>query len=229
MTTLMQKWKTVTPGQAIIIIGIIIGASILIPSLVKNNNSGSETDLSKIVEPVTKNDHRMGASEKKAKVTFIEYSDIDCPFCKQFHPVLGEIVEKYDDVAWVYRHFPIPSLHPRATKKAEAAECIALQGGDDAFWALLDDMFEFGDSKNSSDLDRLPALVADMGYDADKFTACLDNDDMSDRVQKDIAGGAKAGVKGTPHTFVILPDGEILSQSGAVPIESIEQLLEQVL
>lgn len=86
-------------------------------------------DLSKNVNPVTDTDLHFGNPD--APVTIIEYSDIDCPFCKQLHPVLEQLIaERPDDVSWVYRHFPIESLHPEAPEKATAVVCAQEQGDE---------------------------------------------------------------------------------------------------
>lgn len=92
------------------------------------------------VEPVTKEDHTRGADD--ATYTIIEYSDIDCPFCARFHTTMKEVVGERDDVRWVYRHLPLPQLHPYAAMKAEASECVADQKGNDAFWTYLDAIIE---------------------------------------------------------------------------------------
>ena len=81
-------------------------------------------------------DHIKGNVET-AKAVLIEYSDIDCPFCKKVHPTLQSLVDN-GTIAWVYRHSPIPSLHPNAQVKAVAAECVSQLKGNDAFWQYLD-------------------------------------------------------------------------------------------
>jgi protein-disulfide isomerase len=73
-----------------------------------------------------------------ADVVIIEYSDIDCPFCKKFHPTMERIAQEYGSkIAWVYRHFPLDSLHPEARTKAEATECVAQIAGNEVFWKYL--------------------------------------------------------------------------------------------
>lgn len=71
-----------------------------------------------------------------APATIVEYSDIDCPFCKRLHPTLQALVDE-GKIAWVYRHSPIPQLHPDAYTKAITAECVGKLGGVDAFWKYL--------------------------------------------------------------------------------------------
>jgi len=97
------------------------------------------TDIT--IPEVTEDDHIRGNTD--AKVFFVEYSDIDCPFCSQLHETMIDVVDNYDpgDVAWVYRHFPLTNIHPTAAVKAEASECIAELGDNDAFWEFLDILF----------------------------------------------------------------------------------------
>ena len=85
-------------------------------------------------------DHVKG--NKNAEVLLIEYSDFQCPYCQRFHPTTLQILEGYkDQVALVYRHFPLDQLHPYARPAAEASECIKEIGGEDAFWKFADKAF----------------------------------------------------------------------------------------
>lgn len=81
-------------------------------------------------------DHYTGA--KNAAVTIVEYSDIDCPFCKRAKPVVDEILQSHPEYGFVYRHSPLAQLHPWAPYKAEATECAFAQGGENSFWKYLD-------------------------------------------------------------------------------------------
>jgi protein-disulfide isomerase len=106
------------------------------------NNTLKAKDISeqKDIDPVTDDDWIKG--KETAKITVIEYSDLDCPYCNQFHKSTLAIMTDYkDDVRWVFRHMPIDSLHPNARQKAEAAECIGDLGGGVAFWEYLDKVF----------------------------------------------------------------------------------------
>lgn len=97
----------------------------------------AERDLA----PVDEDDWIRG--EEDARITVIEYSDVDCPFCKDFHVSTTNIMADYaTDVRWVFRHMPIDNLHPDARRKAEASECIGELGGAAAFWDYIDALFK---------------------------------------------------------------------------------------
>lgn len=77
-----------------------------------------------------------------APITIVEFSDLQCPFCKRFHPTVQQALSEYgDQVRWVYKHYPIDQLHPHARPAAEASECIGEQKGADGFWQFIDAVF----------------------------------------------------------------------------------------
>ena len=91
------------------------------------------TDLA----PVDENDWIRGSDN--ARITVIEYTDLDCPFCKKFHKSTTNMINDYhDSVRWVFRHMPSDGLHPQARTKAQAAECVGELGGAESFWKYID-------------------------------------------------------------------------------------------
>ena len=85
-------------------------------------------------------DHYRGS--ENPRIIVFEFSDYECPYCKQFHPTLQKLITDYDNIGWVYRHFPIESIHPLARPAAEASECVFGLGGEEAFWKYTDYLFE---------------------------------------------------------------------------------------
>jgi len=124
----------ISPEGEIVMIGMKSRISAILSSQSKDLSSIAE-DIN--LSPITKDDHLMGS--ENSEIIIVEYSDIDCPFCKRFHPTMEKIVKEFSgQVAWVYRHFPIDELHPEARKKAEISECIADLKGEEAFWKYLE-------------------------------------------------------------------------------------------
>lgn len=152
-------------------------------------------------------DHVRGG--KDAKVTLIEYSDFECPFCKRHDPTISKILKDFPkDVRVIYRHYPL-SFHPFAQKAAEASECVAKLGGDKAFWAYHDKIF--GATEDISDA-QITQAAKSTGVDMTAFNTCVSSGEMKARVSEDEASGNDAGVQGTPATFV---NGQLVS--GAIP------------
>ncbi|MFH1354410.1 MAG: thioredoxin domain-containing protein [bacterium] len=171
------------------------------------------------IRPVDETDHVMGAVD--AKVTVIEYSDLECPFCKRFHLTAQQLVSEYpDDVRWVFRHFPLEQLHSQASKEAEATECA---GEQSKFWEMLDAIFEATPSNDGLDLTTLPALAGQAGVaNIQQFQTCLDTGLFADRVAEDLADAEEAGGMGTPYSVIIGPNGEKEALSGAQPYDAVK-------
>ena len=172
----------------------------------------------KPVDPAA--DHIFGS--KDAKVTMIEYSDFECPFCKNFFATVQQVKKDYPkDVRIVYRHFPL-SFHQNAAKEAEASECAAELGGNDAFWKYHDKIFTETTSNGTGfSLDRLVPAAKEIGLDEKKFKTCLDSGKHTAKVNQQMQEGSAAGVNGTPATFI---NGKLTS--GAVPYASIKAAID---
>ncbi len=179
------------------------------------------------IRPVAASDHIRGAAN--AKVTIIEYSDTECPFCKQFQSTMQQVIVAYpNDVRWVYRHSPIDQLHSKARKEAEATECANELGGQKKFWAYLDKLFETTPSNNGLDAAELPTIADQVGLNKAAFTACLNSGKYAQRVADDIVDAQTAGGRGTPYSIIITAN-EQQPLSGAQPYSTIKQTIDQAL
>ncbi len=176
--------------------------------------------------PITDQDHVRGA--KNAKVTVLEYSDLECPFCKLFHPTLQQLLKEYpNDVRWVYRHSPLVQLHSQAPKEAEASECAGEQG---KFWEMTDKIFEVTPSNNGLNLADLPKLARQVGVTStQQFQACLASGRYAKHVADDTADAQVAGLTGTPYSVVIASNGQKFLLEGAQPYSALKQLVERAL
>jgi protein-disulfide isomerase len=144
---------------------------------------------------------------KDAPITIVEFTDYQCPFCQRFHTTtFGELKKNYIDtgkVRFYSRDLPLDSLHPNATRAAEAARCAGDQG---QFWAIREIM---SSNPNKLDLDSLVADAQQLKLDVTAFRSCVQTEKYKNDVQADVLEAMKIGADGTP-AFVIgksTPDG----------------------
>ncbi len=178
--------------------------------------------------PVSEKDHFLGS--RSAKVVIVEYSDTECPFCKVFHASLKQVMSDYNgQVAWVYRHLPIPQLHSKAPKEAEATECVAELGGNQAFWNYLDKIFETTNSNDSLDPAQLPILAKAVGVDDKAFSTCLSSGKYTAKVTASAQEGFDSGARGTPFSLIIVNGKVATTINGAEPIANVKAKIDAVL
>jgi diadenylate cyclase len=147
------------------------------------------------LDAVGTRDHARGP--KDAPVTLVKYGDYERPYCGEAHPLLKELQERVgEQVRFVFRHFPLDTVHPRARRAAQAAEAAASQG---RFWEMHDLLYERQSELGEQDLLR---YAAELGLDLGRFEEDLTNDHHAWRIEEDRLGGDRAGVRGTPTLFV---------------------------
>ncbi|MEO5635411.1 MAG: DsbA family protein [Candidatus Paceibacterota bacterium] len=223
---------------AIVLAGVLIAGAILLkgntttPPINNGSTVKNDTDLAEVkVTPISENDHILG--NKNAKIVIIEYSDLECPFCKVFHNTMHRVVnDSKGNIVWVYRHYPIIGLHPKAFHEAEATECAWEQGGNDAFWKYTDRLFEITPSNNGLDATDLPKIAQYIGLNVASFNTCLDGGKFKNKVQASIDDGVSAGMNqpgvGTPHSFILV-NGKVVDRiPGAQPYEAVMQMLSAI-
>jgi protein-disulfide isomerase len=204
----MQNNKLTIP-ISIIIAGVLIGGAVIYtrstPPTKTDATKSSEANLKTAnIKPVTTADHILG--NPSAKILMVEYSDTECPFCKTFQTTLIKVIDTYGKdgtVAWVYRQFPIASLHPLSAKEAEATECVNQLAGNDVFWKYLHKIYSVTPSNNGLDPAQLPILAASFGVNKTSFQACLDSGEFTEKIQSDIADATATGAQGTPYTVLV--------------------------
>jgi hypothetical protein len=155
-------------------------------------------------------DHVLGNPD--AKVTVIEYGDFQCPGCGAFYPVQKQVTDKYkNEVRFIFRNFPLSTLHPNARAAAAAAEAAGLQG---KYWEMHDQLYANQQSWENLNGEQRTNLFTGyavaLGVDKDQFVKDLDNQKVLDKLSFDIALGGKVGVSGTPSIYV---NGKIADQS----------------
>jgi protein-disulfide isomerase len=196
-----------------------------VPVAAKDNPNVPAQDI--ILAPVTEKDWVRG--DRGAKVTIVEFSDTECPFCKRIHPTFGKIVKDYKGkVNWVYRHAPLAQLHSKAAKESEALECSGDQKGNDGFWKYTDALYEKTPSNNGLDVAELPKIAQSVGLDVSKFNDCLASGKYAAKVAESLKQAEAAGMQGTPYSIIVSSDKKI-PLSGAVPESAIKAVIDPLL
>ena len=162
---------------------------------------------------------------KDAKVTIVEYSDFQCPFCKRgYDTIEQQVMKQYEGkVKFYFRNYPLP-FHPWAMPGAIAAECAKLQKPE-AYWKLYHQMFEHQGEINPQNVkDKATEYLKDTGIDMAKWNDCFDNKKTQDKVTAQMTEGQSLGVTGTPAFFI---NGRMLV--GAQPFEKFKDVIDDEL
>ncbi len=168
------------------------------------------------VEVATEGEPSLGASN--APVTIVEFSDFQCPYCRQAQGTLKQLMAAYEGkIKLVFRDFPLRNMHPQAQKAAEAAQCAAEQ---QKFWPYHDKLF----TSTNLQMDELKKFAQELELNVEQFTSCLDSSKYAAAIDADIQAGQQAGVNATPTFFV---NGYPLS--GAASYERFKELVDAAL
>lgn len=145
--------------------------------------------------PISREDHSLGPD--RAPITLIEYGDFECPHCARAFETIHRLQEALKgDLRFIYRHFPVTRVHRHALDAARAAEAAGLQG---RFWEMHGLIF-----RNQGRLaeEVLLAFAGTLGLDIPRFTADMESPRVQEKIERDMEGGVRSGVNGTPSFFV---------------------------
>lgn len=192
-----------------------------------STSNGTTPEVYPLVPTITERDHVLGSTTAAIKV--ITYLDYECQFCRLFYGTVKQIMSTstplvYNNVTWSYRHYPIPALHPQATRVAEAAECVASIGGEPAFWKFTDLVLSSNIKQTPTKKSTLAKYAEQSGVKKGAFNKCYGARKTKARVATDSASGAQYGVQGTPTTFVVT-NGTSTRIDGAQPLDEVKRLL----
>ncbi|MEJ0004914.1 MAG: thioredoxin domain-containing protein [Steroidobacteraceae bacterium] len=154
-----------------------------------------------------------------ARVTIVEFSDFQCPFCGRLAPVLKQLQATYPaDVRLVFRNFPLRPIHPNAAEAAAAGVCANAQG---KFWEMHDAMYADQGGLGRAALEE---KAKRLGLDVPSFSACLQSTKTTDAIAADEEAARRLGLSGTPGSFV---NGRFFS--GALPLSDWRNLVDEEL
>lgn len=230
--------STQQESSAAIPIAIVIGFAMIAIAIFFTSSNDTATPIAEAptdnpgpadtIRPVSENDYILG--NPNASIVMIEYSDYDCPFCKQFHTTMHQILDEYGvtgRLAWVYRQFPLVELHPNATSISEAALCVGDLGGNSAFWTFSDIVFESRQDSDFTNVTKLPEFAVAAGVDKALFNDCVASDRMLDDLKADMADGLAAGAQGTPYTIIQVGNQQAVI-NGAQPYDVVKGIVENL-
>ncbi|MBU1292713.1 DsbA family protein [Patescibacteria group bacterium] len=215
------------PG-AIVIAGLILATAVYV---VRNDDSpkltGGNPNAVRAVSPI---DHIIGNPE--APVMIVEYADIDSEYSKQFQATMQQIMSEYaagGKVAWVYRHLPLLDRHAAAGSHAEAAECAAFLGDNDAFWRFIDALQAAAPRENQFPPSGYPAVVSQLALPANEFDQCLKNGRFTKKVLDDTTNALASGAEGTPYTVIVVEGQKPVAINGALSYENMRRVVDEAI
>ncbi|MCA9365192.1 MAG: thioredoxin domain-containing protein [Candidatus Moranbacteria bacterium] len=183
-------------------IGVVLLAILFAWFLSTSSRSGGSSDLSSFLIPAF--DDHFYRDVQEGDMTIIEYSDFQCPACASHDRVLRSVLEEYDNVSLVYRHFPLESIHKYAVLSARASEAAAFQG---KFWEMHSELFDnqstWSSARDEESVTEIFVSYAQkIGLDIDQFREDLSSDMIAARVDRDAKAAGSLRLRGTPTFFV---------------------------
>jgi protein-disulfide isomerase len=215
---------------AILLAGLVLSIAVYVVRSGTHAAPISAASDPSLLRPVTTDDHILGSPQ--APVTVVEYSDMDCEYCKKFTSVMEEVMTEYGaggKVAWVYRHFPLVDQHINAAEEAEASECVASLGGPTLFWRFMDGAAARAPGASQLDPDSYAALASSLGVSASQFEACRDKDTFVPRVSADFANAIQIGATSAPYSVILIQGADPITVDGYVPYDSMKQIIDTAL
>ena len=222
-----QKSFELNPSISILIAGVLIASAIVFvnvrpaaPAAVAAGGAQAPTTATNVRAPSAQ-DHIVGSLN--APLVLIEYTDFQCPFCSMVHPTLKKIVsESNGQIAWVLRNFPLESIHPNARPAALAAECIAQELGNDAYWKSADAVFADQSKMSPAYFEQ---LALQLGAQKTSYKSCIASASAAKKVDADSAEAQQNGGQGTPYTVLYDKKGQV-GVSGALPYETFSDVIK---
>lgn len=164
-----------------------------------------------------------------ARFTLVEFSDLECPYCKRFHETPKQIVDaSKGNINWQWMHLPLDFHNPAAKSGALAAECVRETKGNRAFWVFIDDFFKHSGGGGKG-VDDLVGLAESAGADRSQIEACLKEGRHADKINQQIQLAAQSGINGTPATFIVdNATGRTQLLSGAQPVAAFMAAIQKL-
>lgn len=212
----------------IVVAGIILAVAIYI---VRSTAHAPlpEGDVT-LLRPVSTLDHIAG--NPTASVIVVEYSDIDCAYCKSFQEAMTQLITDYSasgSIAWVYRHFPLVDIYKNSAQHAEAAECVASLGGEPLFFRFIDALHQASPNINQFNPARYAEVVKSLGVSVVDFQTCIEGTKFEKRITDDAENALAIGATGAPYSIILIKGHDPISVPGAIPYDALKKIIETAL
>lgn len=178
--------------------------------------------------PVSPSDHILG--NPKAPVMIVEYADIDSPYSKDFQSVMTQVMQdnaSSTNVAWVFREFPLVDQNQYAEADAEAAECVAAQGGTSAFFSFINTLQAAVPGDGQFNPADFSALIKALNLNQAKFDQCMSAHTYRQVVANDYENALAVGATGSPYNILLVKGQKPKVISGAIPYSTMKQIIQQ--
>lgn len=215
---------------SIVVAGVLVAGALFFANRSPGAPAADGGNTVEKVPAITASDHILGNPD--AKVVLVEYTDLECPFCKAFHETMKRIMAEYGEggeVAWVLRNFPLQQIHPNAPRLAEAAECVAELAGNDAYWSFIDAIYALAPVNTFFDMSKLSQTASGVGVSATALDACLASGRYQDKISKEYSTAIATGGQGTPHNVIVTKDRQNIPIPGAQPYETVKSVIDAAL
>ena len=159
---------------------------------------------------------------EKSQLTFVEFSDLECPVCKQAQPTIDKLLAEYPQARFVFQQFPLEQVHPWAFKAALYADCVGRESNT-AFWKFVQSVYDDQLTIDPTNADtKLREKAAAAGAPADRTAACVTNPETGQRVRESLALGKALDVHGTPTLFI---NGRRINNVLGMPFELLKDVV----
>lgn len=224
------------------LVGYVVGGEtaepkeVIIREVVRDSQTRQTTQEQfgpQIIRNISIDDDPM-KGDPDAPITIIEFSDFQCPFCAKFHqstlPLIEQNYISIGKVNFVYRDFPIQSIHPNAVTAALASECADDQG---KFWEIHDMIFENQRNWQGLQISQSTSIfkeyAIEIGLNTDEFDSCMTSGKHFEEIQNDLNDGVAYGVTGTPGFFVGNEKIGFTKLTGAQPFSTFQRVIDEQL
>jgi len=209
----------------IILAGSVVAFSLYVVRIRNNVEHGSGQP--EAVRPVTAEDHIIG--NPAAPIVIVEYSDIDSAYGKKLQLTMEQLMTEYatgNKVAWVYRHFPVTTIHADSAMHALAAECAASISTPSTFFGFIDALNAAAPGATTFNPKGYGLIVTQLGLSKEKFDACVSSQTFIENVHADYANALASGATASPYIVLVVQGEKPRSIEGAPPYKTLKEIID---